>query len=88
MQIDLLASEDGKVHAINCTVQQSAMEVGVLCLVSCSELSIRICNENHVFLVELPQEVRSNHERVKAFNVVLNILRHEQIQLPPRNQGN
>jgi hypothetical protein len=33
-------------------------------------------------LVELPQEVRSNHERVKAFNVVLNILYHEQIQLP------
>lgn len=82
MQIDLLTSKDSRVHAINCTVQQSSMDVGILCLVSCNESSIRICNENHAFLVELPQEVRSSHERVKAFNVVLNILRHEQIQLP------
>ena len=88
MQIDLLTSEDSRVHAINCTVQQSAMEVGILCLISCDKTSVRICNENHAFLVELPQEVRSNYERVKAFNVVLNILRHEQIQLPSRNQGN
>ena len=88
MQIDLLTSEDSRVHAINCTVQQSSMEVGILCLISCDKTSVRICNENHAFLVELPQEVRSNYERVKAFNVVLNILRHEQIQLPSRNQGN
>lgn len=82
MQIDLLTSEDNRVHAINCIIQQSSMEVGILCLISCNESSIRICNENHSFLIELPREVRSNHERVKAFNVVLNILRHEQIQLP------
>jgi hypothetical protein len=79
MQIDLLKSDDGRVHAINCTVEDSALEVGILCLVSCRDSTIRICNENHDFVVELPTEVRSSHERVKAFNVVLNILSHEQI---------
>jgi len=82
MQIDFLQSDDSRVHAINCTIEDSAMEVGILCLVSCNDTTTRICNENHAFIVELPREVRSSHERVKAFNAVLNILSHEQIQLP------
>jgi hypothetical protein len=81
MQIDLLKSDDSKVHAINCTIEDAALEAGILCLVSYNDATTRICNENHCFLVELPSEVRSSHERVKAFNVVLNILSHEQVQL-------
>jgi hypothetical protein len=30
----------------------------------------------------VPPDFRSNHERVKVFNAMLNILDHEQIQLP------
>lgn len=55
------------------------MEVGILCLVSCQEETIRIFNETDSFIVELPKEFRSGSERVKAFNAVLNILDHEQI---------
>jgi hypothetical protein len=32
--------------------------------------------------VDIPPELRSSHERVKAFNATLTILDHEQIQLP------
>jgi hypothetical protein len=82
MQIDYLSSGDQAVHAINSTIEGTALEVGILCLVSCRESTIRIANENHSLLVEVPPEFRSGHERVKVFNALLNILDHEQIQLP------
>jgi hypothetical protein len=81
MHIDYLFSDDRTVHAINCTIEGTALEVGILCLVSCRESAIRIANENHSLLVEVPPDFRSNHERVKVFNALLNILDHEQIQL-------
>jgi hypothetical protein len=82
MEINYLWSQDKTVHAINCTIEGTALEVGILCLVSCRETSIRIMNDNHSLLVEVPPEFRSSHERVKVFNALLNILNHEQIQLP------
>lgn len=87
MKIDYLWSADDTVHAINCLIEGSALEVGILCLVSCRETTIRIGNDNHSMLVEVPPEFRSSHERVKVFNALLNILDHEQIQLPGSNQN-
>lgn len=87
MKIDYLWSEDNTVHAINCTVDGTALEVGILCLISCREESIRIGNENHSMLVEIVPEFRSSHERVKVFNALLNILDHEQIQLSGSDQN-
>lgn len=86
MKIDYLWSEDNTVHAINCTVDGTALEVGILCLISCRESTLRISNENHSMLIEVPPEFRSSHERVKVFNALLNILDHEQIQLPSSDQ--
>jgi hypothetical protein len=86
MNIDYLWSEDKTAHAINCLVDDMALSVGILCLVSKQEQTIRIANESHSFLVDVPLEFRSSHERVKVFNAVLNILDHEQIQLPSGNQ--
>lgn len=87
MNIDYLWSTDGTVHAIDCTIEGTALEVGILCLVSCREETIRITNEQHSLLVEVPKEFRSSYERVKVFNALLNILSHEQIQLPSSNQN-
>jgi hypothetical protein len=86
MNIDYLWSDDKTVHAIDCFIEGAALEVGILCLVSCRETTIRLSNESHSLLVEVPANFRSNHERVKAFNAMLNILDHEQIQLPSGNQ--
>jgi hypothetical protein len=87
VKIDYLWSEDNAVHAINCTMDVSALEVGILCLISCRETTIRISNDNHSMLVEVPKEFRSSHERVKVFNALLNILDHEQIQLSSSDQN-
>lgn len=87
MKLDYLHSSDSTVHAINNEIEGMALQVGVLCLISCRESTIRIADDNHSFLVEIPKEFRSSHERVKVFNALLNILDHEQIQLPPTNQG-
>lgn len=86
MQIDYLNSDNQTVHAINSAINGSSLEVGILCLISCKESTIRIANENHSLLVEVPSEFRSSNERVKVFNALLNILDHEQIQLPSTNQ--
>jgi hypothetical protein len=75
-------SEDKTVHAINNALDGAALEVGILCLISCREETIRISNENHSMLVEVPKEFRSSSERVKVFNALLTVLDHEQIQLP------
>jgi hypothetical protein len=87
MKIDYLWSEDKTVHAINNAIDGSALETGILCLISCREETVRLLNENHSMLVEIPKEFRSSNERVKVFNALLNILDHEQIQLPSSNQG-
>jgi hypothetical protein len=58
------------------------LDAGILCLISCREETIRISNENHSLLIEVPKEFRSTSERVKVFNALLNVLDHEQIQLP------
>jgi hypothetical protein len=86
MNIDYLWSDDQAVHAIDCLIEGSALEVGILCLVSCNKTTIRISNESHSFLVEVPLEFRSSHERVKVFNAMLNILDHEQVQFSSGNK--
>jgi hypothetical protein len=55
------------------------METGILCLMAFPEETIRIANEDHSFLVEVPKEFRSQSERVKVFNAILNVLDHEQV---------
>lgn len=87
MKIDYLWSADNSVHAINCTLEGAAIEAGILCLISCREETIRIGNENHSMLVEVPKEFRSSSERVKVFNALLNVLDHEQIQLSSPDQS-
>ena len=86
MQIDYLWSRDKTVHAINCSLDGASLEAGILCLISCREETIRISNENHSMLIEVPKEFRSSSERVKVFNALLNVLDHEQVQLSPGNQ--
>jgi hypothetical protein len=81
MNIDYLWSADKTVHAINSKLDGASMEVGILCLISCREETIRISNENHSMLIEVPKEFRSSHERVKVFNALVTVLDHEQIQL-------
>lgn len=85
MKIDYLSSEDGLVHAINNQVEGSQLSIGILCLIACQESRLRMTSDNHSFLVEVPAEFRSGHERVKVFNALLNILNHEQVQLPSSN---
>ena len=87
MKIDYLWSDDRTVHAINNAIEGTALEAGILCLISCREETVRLSNENHSMLVEIPKEFRSSHERVKVFNALLNILDHEQIQLPSSDQS-
>ena len=82
MHVDLLSSADGTVHAINSQKVDNCLQVGILCLMSCRESTIRIADDHCSFVVDIPAEFRSSHERVKAFNVELTILDHEQIQLP------
>ena len=79
MQIDYLWSESGSLHAINCHVNGSALEVGILCCIALREATIRIANEQNAFVVEVPKEFISSMERVKAFNVTLNVISHEQV---------
>ena len=87
MKIDYLWSDDKTIHAINNAIEGTALEAGILCLISCREETVRLSNENHSMLVEIPKEFRSSNERVKVFNALLNILDHEQIQLPASNQN-
>lgn len=87
MILDYLHSSDNTVHAINNEVEDNALQAGILCLIACSETTIRIADDNHAFVVEIPKEFRSGHERVKVFNALLNILDHEQVQLPSSDQG-
>jgi hypothetical protein len=79
MQIDYLWSKDGRCHAINCSHVGASIEIGILCLMALPEDAIRISNEDHSFLVEVPKEFRSQSERVKVFNATLTVLNHEQV---------
>ena len=79
MEIDYLKSDDGRVHAINCSSSEGALDIGILCLIACVETTIRITDEHHRLIVEVPKEFRSSSERVKAFNASLTILSHEQV---------
>lgn len=82
MKLDYLLSDDNRVHAINCKHEGGSLEVGILCLLIFAEDTVRLANETNAFTVELPKDFRSGSERVKVFNAVLNVLDHEQIQLP------
>lgn len=81
-QYDYLCSEDGSVHAINVQVDNASMSVGILCAIAFQESTIRIGDDHNAFTVELPKSILSSGDRVKAFNIELSILSHEQIQLP------
>ncbi len=80
--IDYLQSDSGSVHVINARVDGATLEAGILCVISFSETTIRISNEQHSFLIELPEDARIQGERLKAFNMPLAILSYEQVQLP------
>lgn len=82
MKLDYLWSRDERVHAINCTLDGTSLEVGILCVIAFPEDTVRLADETNAFTVELPKEFRSGSERVKVFNAILNVLDHEQIQLP------
>lgn len=82
MKIQYLWSQDERVHAINCLHEGSSLEVGILCVLAFPEDTVRLTNETNAFTVELPKEFRSGSEKVKVFNAILNVLDHEQIQLP------
>ena len=79
---DYLKSDDGRVHLINCKRSGSTLSVGIFCSVALGENTCRISDENHSFTIELPDGLYSKSDRVKAFNVDLAILTHEQVQLP------
>lgn len=83
MKTDYLSSSDERVHAINCLHEGNSLEVGILCVIAFPEDTVRLADETNAFTVELPKEFRSGSERVKVFNAILNVLDHEQIQLPP-----
>lgn len=79
MRVDYLWSASNTLHAINCEVDGTALDVGILCCIALQEPTIRIANEQHAFIVEVPKEFLSGSERVKAFNATLNIISYEQI---------
>ena len=78
---DYLVSNDSRVHAINCKSSGSTLSVGIFCAIAMVKNSCRISDENDSFTVELSDELFSRGNRVKAFNVNLAILKHEQVQL-------
>jgi hypothetical protein len=81
MHVDFLTNDDGTFYAINSRIDHSSLEVGILCLMPGIEAITRITDDHHSMLVEIPPDLRSSHERVKAFNATLTILDHEQVQL-------
>lgn len=84
---DYLYSDDGNVHAINVRVNHSTMTVGILCVIAMEETTTRISDDHTAFIVDLPSSVLSKGDRVKAFNIELGILSHEQIQLSSADGG-
>ena len=80
-KFDYLVSSDGRVHAINCKLSGSTLTAGIFCSIAMDENSCRISDENNCFTVEFSDEFFSKGTRVKAFNVDLAVLKHEQVQL-------
>lgn len=78
-KIEYLRSERGEVHVINAKVDGPTLEAGILCVFSFAETTIRISDEHHSFLIELPEDLRSRGEKLKAFNALLTILDHESL---------
>lgn len=78
-KIEYLKSANGEVHVINAHVDGPTLEAGILCVFSFAEPTIRISNEHVSFLIELPEDLRSRGEKLKAFNVPLTILDHESL---------
>lgn len=76
---DYLRSQCGHVHVINAKVDGPTLEAGILCTFSYGEPTIRISDDHHSFLIELPEELRSKGDKVKAFNIPLTILDHEPV---------
>jgi len=83
MRYDYLKSDDGKVHVINARKNYATLEAGIVCVIASTETTCRISDDNNAFVIELPDTLLSSGDRVKAFNVDLSILSHEQIQLSP-----
>ncbi|OUX93625.1 MAG: hypothetical protein CBC03_01300 [Pseudoalteromonas sp. TMED43] len=80
--LDYLKSDDGRVHVINAKCTGSTLSAGIFCSVAMDKNTCRISDDNHSFTIELPDGLFSKSDRVKAFNVDLAILKHEQVQLP------
>ena len=80
-KFDYLKSDDGRVHLINAKRSGSVLTAGIFCSVAMSENTCRISGENNFFTIELSDDLYSKSDRVKAFNVDLAILKHEQVQL-------
>lgn len=77
--IDYLRSDCGRVHAINSRPEGATLEIGILCAFSFDETTIRISNDQHSFDIEVPKDLRSKGDRVKAFNVPAAILNYEPV---------
>jgi hypothetical protein len=78
---EYLRSSDGRVHVINGKRVGSSLTAGIFCAVAMDKNTCRISDENNIFTIELPDGLYSAGDRVKAFNVDLAILKHEQVQL-------
>mgnify|MGYP001166575528 CR=1 FL=1 len=78
---EYLRSSDGRVHVINGKRAGSSLTAGIFCAVAMDKNTCRISDENNIFTIELPDGLYSRGDRVKAFNVDLAILKHEQVQL-------
>ena len=83
MRIDYLKSDDGTVHVINARKNYATLEAGIVCVMALTESTSRISDDNNIFTIELPPSLLSGGDRVKAFNVDLTILSHEQVQFSP-----
>lgn len=78
---DYLRSADDRVHVINAEWKGATLTAGILCALAMPEKTIRISDETNSFIIELPESMCSKGDRVKAFNIDLTILQHEQVQL-------
>lgn len=83
MRLDYLKSDDGSVHVINARKNYATLEAGIVCVMASAQTTSRISDDNNIFIVELPPSLLSGGDRVKAFNVDLAILSHEQVQFSP-----
>lgn len=81
MQFDYLISSDGMVHLINVSIDHLSLDAGIACVFPGAETPCRIASGNHRFTIDLPGNLLSRADRIKAFNVSLDLLSYEQVQL-------